>query len=172
MTTLSGDIKNKFFCLACLEYKHLSKQSTDDRYCQWCFGFLTKEAKVYKSRRPWMPRTYPVRHKARKDKSITKEIARLEKKANAKKKRAAITPQAATKNHQVAIKAVTTLKARKPTKNPTKRTDAAEVVTKKIDKLYKEGKTVRAIEKILAQDGIMMSYRTVARRLTGQRSMF
>ncbi len=186
MTTLTAEKTDTFMCYACLEDKPVSEKSTDDRYCHWCFDFLTEEAKQYSGRATWIPRKEPVRHKTRKDKSIVKEIARLEKKANGNKKRSAITTQAIAKQHQVAKMAVTPPKAgealcrRSVTKDNKAKATAKSpllagkatpqdknVTEEKIKELAAQGLKTRAIAKIVG-----VSHMTVARRLAGQRSMF
>ena len=46
-----------FFCKACLIDKPLDDQSTDPRYCQFCFEFLLEEVEFtpMKGKRTWQP---------------------------------------------------------------------------------------------------------------------
>jgi len=47
-----------FFCKACLEDRLTAEASPDPRYCQFCFDFLTEQAKqLPPGKRPrWIPK--------------------------------------------------------------------------------------------------------------------
>lgn len=162
-------VKTKtFFCEACLDLKKFKEQSKDERYCQWCFDFLTKEAKEYVGKSSWMPRTIPVRQKKRKDKSTSAEIRRLLKKSNGNKKGLQITSENTARQHQVKKMAVTPTNQGKTIEqnNIVAKTVTKNVTEEKIKELSEKGQTTREIGKQLG-----ISHMTVARRLAGQRQL-
>jgi hypothetical protein len=155
-------------CRACLDFKDDKEQSGDYRYCNSCFDFLSEEANNYSSPRSWMPRTEPVKERAKKDTTINGKINRLQKVvAKTEKKKALETAQTATSGNRINRKHVTSHKPIKPTPLDISVTKPDEML-QRIMALKEAGHTTtRAIGKILG-----VSHMTVARKLAGQKELF
>ncbi len=145
MTTAIREKTDSFFCLGHLEDIPKSQQSPDERYCRDCFDFLAKEAEAYSGKPSWVPRSEPVQHRARKDKSITATIRRLEKKASRGKKGVSgITPNPHQTKPPGVTKRVTPPKTRKPTP-PTNTVPVVtpQNVTEEVLEFLSQGKGIR-----------------------------
>jgi len=136
-----------FWCQACVVARPLVEQSSDPRYCQRCYEVLKVEAEMQPTRRAaWMPKIV---------KKATRENI----------------------SHKTAPEATQT------TPEPEEGCDTiqqGEIVGQnrvtgdvivKINELSAQGNSTRAIEKELAKEGVFISYRTIARILSGERML-
>ena len=127
-----------FFCLGCLMGKPASEQSPDPRYCPGCFKFLSKEAEMLTSTGQRTASWKPVTARRGAGSSSGKALPVGDKGCDT----------AQHKELQGANGVTTYIAAR-------------------IRELGAQGMSCRGIEKELLKDGIVISYRTVARKLQG-----
>lgn len=165
MTTKVAEKTDTFMCHACLKQKPV--ESEGSMYCQDCFDFMENEKKRMELPQAYWEKDNMIFVTAGEKFGITETGATVLKKA--------ITQKGTTEPLPDPPQAVST-----PQKSyDTDKADESlaldvvtDDVTAQIIELSSKGKTVRDIEKELEKEGVFMSYRTVARRLAGQRSMF
>lgn len=152
-------IDGGFFCEGCLAGKSLREQSSDPRYCQGCYQFLSREAAILPAnKRPaWRPKDGQSKHQKTDKKQYHREqhMVSIMSIVDDKKNSMDIIPLSASKT--------TYAKSQKRRGPKPKSLPVAEI--------RKMGKTMgaRAIASRLTNQGISISYKTVERILKDER---
>ena len=147
-----------FFCHACLVAKPASEQSPDERYCQWCYDFLLKEAEMDTRRRDagWKP--------IKRDK---KPITESEKVAQVLGDVRTIMATLNTEKTTVAIIQPSVRSKPRSKRGP----KFKELPRELIIQWASEGLGSKAIATRLKRQGVEVGFRTIARVLAGERKI-
>lgn len=166
---IKGDIATEkvggFFCGACLMGKPLDDISPDPRYCQGCYEFLNQEATILpQGRRPkWVPRISP---RTPPEGLIKGDIIKEKQRPIPNHTVLNMATVKGKKNEVAIIQPPPMPKSDK--RGPKPKDLPVELITRWAG----EGMgSKRIAAKLKADCGIKVGFRTVARRLSGQRVM-
>jgi len=153
---IKADKQYDFFCEACLVGKHEGEASPDFRYCQACYDLLLKEVEMLtRGKRPaWSPNPQKAKIAGEKQYQVLPDVAPI---------------MSTLKSKNIEVDKINPSVARVNTvKRGRKRQRLPEDI---ILELHKDGLGSKAIAtQLKREEGVVVSYKTVQRVLSGQRN--
>ncbi len=150
-----------FFCYACLEDKNEQELSPDPRYCCGCYDFLLKEAEMIPSNKypAWIPKSQQSPVEAKNKPRSQYQVSRVG---------GGIMSTLGSEKSVVDIIRPAVASRASGKRGPKHRQLPEDLIWR----LAGEGMGSKAIATRLKEQGIKVSYRTIQRVLSGERSNF